>query len=45
MPIIPWPSYWYLSVDFWDIKVKGEYARFEVNGTKKRTRAPRTTST
>jgi hypothetical protein len=44
MPIIPWPSYWYLSVDFWDIKVKGEYARFEVQATNTAPDSPRTTT-
>lgn len=30
LPLIPWPTYWYLSVDHWDVEVNGEYARFEV---------------
>ncbi|WP_123536965.1 DUF7286 family protein [Halosimplex salinum] len=33
MPLIPWPTYWYLSVDYWDVEVNGEYARFEVSAS------------
>lgn len=30
LPLVPWPSYWYGSINNWDVDVKGEYARFEV---------------
>ena len=34
LPIIPWPTFWYLSVDAWSVHVKGEYARFAVSANK-----------
>ncbi|AQL42168.1 hypothetical protein BV210_05335 [Halorientalis sp. IM1011] len=34
LPIIPWPTFWYLSVDAWQVNVQGEYARFAVSANK-----------
>ncbi|WP_139203418.1 ComEC/Rec2 family competence protein [Halorientalis persicus] len=33
LPLIPWPTYWYLSVNNLNVQVQGEYARFEVTAT------------
>lgn len=32
-PLIPWPPMFYVQLDGWQIKVEGEYARFEVGST------------
>jgi beta-lactamase superfamily II metal-dependent hydrolase len=29
-PLVPWPGYWYASVNVWEVNTKGEYPRFEV---------------
>ncbi|SEN32680.1 hypothetical protein SAMN05216388_1002322 [Halorientalis persicus] len=34
LPIIPWPTFWYLSVDAWQVNVQGEYARFAVSANR-----------
>ena len=33
LPLLPIPSQWYATVNVWDVKVEGEYARFEVTAT------------
>jgi len=30
LPVVPWPTYWYASVNVVGVQVDGEYARFEV---------------
>ena len=44
VPIVPWPTYWYLSVDFWQVQVKGEYGRFEVTANNSAPDSPKTTT-
>ncbi|WP_436928354.1 DUF7286 family protein [Halosimplex halobium] len=44
VPIVPWPSYWYLSVDHWSVQVKGEYGRFEVTADNSAPASPKTTT-
>lgn len=31
LPLAPFPPYWYLTVNYWEIQVAGEYARFAVS--------------
>jgi hypothetical protein len=31
LPVAPVPPYWYLTVNYWEIRVAGEYARFAVS--------------
>ncbi|WP_436923069.1 DUF7286 family protein [Halosimplex amylolyticum] len=44
VPVIPWPSYWYLSIDFWNVKTEGEYGRFEVTANNSAPASPKTTT-
>jgi len=44
VPVIPWPTYWYLSIDFWQIQAQGEYARFEVTANNSAPASPKTTT-
>jgi len=30
LPLLPVPGYWYATVNAWDVRAEGEYARFEV---------------
>ncbi|SDQ18680.1 DUF7286 family protein [Natronobacterium texcoconense] len=32
-PVIPWPQFFFLQLDAWQVEVQGEYARFEVKST------------
>ncbi|SFC64896.1 hypothetical protein SAMN05444422_11328 [Halobiforma haloterrestris] len=42
-PVIPWPQFFFLQLDAWQVDVRGEYARFEVRATSGD--GPRTDST
>nr|WP_241431428.1 hypothetical protein [Halobiforma lacisalsi] len=42
-PVVPWPQFFFLQLDAWQVDVKGEYARFEVRATSGD--GPRTDST
>ncbi|WP_415378737.1 hypothetical protein [Halosimplex sp. TS25] len=44
VPVIPWPSYWYLSIDYWNVKVTGEYGRFEVTASNDDPASPKSTT-
>lgn len=32
-PLIPWPTYWYASLNFWQVSVAAEYPRFAVTAS------------